>query len=82
VIKRLLLTGGMLMLAVSGSTAPASAARWCSVQNLGDLSENCYFTSRRQCQASLTGHTDFCRPYYGRGHRSETNGSGSMNRRW
>jgi hypothetical protein len=72
-IQRFLLTGAMLFV-VSASAAPAHAARWCSVQNLGDLSENCYFQSRRQCQASLTGNSDFCRPYYGQGKRGETNG--------
>jgi hypothetical protein len=64
---------------IVGSTfsAPAQAAQWCAVLNLGDLSENCHFVSRQQCQASLTGSSDFCRPYGGRqSHRRETTGSG------
>jgi hypothetical protein len=75
-IQRFLLTAAMLVV-VSASSAPAHAAQWCSVQNLGDLSENCYFKSRRQCQASLTGNSDFCRPYYGQGRRGEITESGS-----
>jgi hypothetical protein len=75
-MMRLSLLAFAVLAAGSIFSAPASAARWCSVQNLGDLAENCNFKSRKQCQASLTGHTDFCRLSYGgqSGHR-ETYGS-------
>jgi hypothetical protein len=77
---------GLLLIAaalLTGSVfaTPAHAASWCAVLNLGDLSENCHFQTRKQCQASLTGNSDFCRPYAGRGRHSETNGSGSAIRR-
>jgi len=52
---------------IAGSTfvaKPATAAQWCAVMNLGDLAENCHFVSLKQCQASLTGNSDFCRPSY------------------
>ena len=53
---------------IAGSTFVAqpakSAQQWCAVMNLGDLAENCHFVSRAQCQASLSGNSDFCRPSY------------------
>ena len=61
---------------IAGSTfvaQPAKAAQqWCAVMNLGDLAENCHFVSRAQCQASLSGNSDFCRPsYYPEDRRSD-----------
>jgi hypothetical protein len=48
-------------LAQAGERPGQAGERWCAVKNLGDLSENCYFTSLQQCKASLTGNSDFCR---------------------
>jgi hypothetical protein len=64
-MKIALATSAALIVGSTFVTQPAkSAQQWCAVMNLGDLAENCHFVSRAQCQASLTGNSDFCRPSY------------------
>jgi hypothetical protein len=64
-MKTALLTSAVLIAGSAFVAQPATAAqKWCAVMNLGDLAENCHFVSRQQCQASLTGNSDFCRPSY------------------
>ena len=64
-MKAALLTSAVLIVGSTFVAQPAQAAqKWCAVMNLGDLAENCHFVSRKQCQESLTGNSDFCRPSY------------------
>ena len=76
-MKIALLTSATLIANSTFVAQSAKAAQWCAVMNLGDLAENCHFVSRKQCQASLTGNSDFCRPYYGQDRRPDAHGGRS-----
>jgi Protein of unknown function (DUF3551) len=44
------------------NTARADPYHWCAVFNMGDNAVSCYFVTREQCQASLSGMGGSCEP--------------------
>jgi hypothetical protein len=65
-MRKLTLAGGFMLCVLgfgNGSTAHADPYKWCADYGTSsDNGTNCYFLTRQQCQAAISGNGGFCRP--------------------